>query len=179
MSRKIQLVVIITGFIFSVVSCSTMKPSTGGKAGKYYESFFTGKTGVQYFIKPIRIDSAEKNSFMECDIVFRINDNMDDSATMNISFYSQDVISKKPDVSFFTNGKAHSASFYQTFYQERVGKLVITRCSYKSYREDIYQFIKAPVDSIMISEGINTLETFYTPKKTAKKLVSIKNKLIF
>ncbi len=159
------------------VSCGGMKVSSAQKAGKHYESFYTGVGGVQYFIKPITFNSTTTDNYLKSDIVFRVNENELDSGTVNISIFTESVINRKPEISFFISGKEYPSTLRETFYQERESKMVITRSSYRSDKNEVYDFVKAPIDSMGVYSN-GAVEYFTPKKKTQKILGSIAQKLI-
>ncbi len=180
MSRQNQVKFL---FVFSLIaltlySCGGMKMSGAQKAGKYFESFYTGENGVQYFIKPLIFESTTSKEFLEIDALFRINDNPLDSATFNVSINSNEVIERNSDLILHLKGETYKASYSELFYQERENKFVLTRNSYKTESEIAYDYVKQPIDSVEIkSNGVSLI--FIPSKKTKKALGYVSDKLIF
>lgn len=71
--------------IILLVSCFAVKPTTSKYGGKHYETFFVGDEGTQYFIKPISFENRQSNEKLICDITFRYNTQLIDSAVINFS----------------------------------------------------------------------------------------------
>lgn len=74
-----------------LTSCMSVRPG-GAKSGKkLYETFFVGDEGTQYFIKPLAFTN-ERNEELKLDFTFRYRNEIKDSAAINASFISNDLI---------------------------------------------------------------------------------------
>jgi len=69
-------------------SCLSIKPSTTKSGKNYFETFFVGEEGTQYFIKPILFIDEKSNENLILDITFRYRNEVKDSATVNFSIKS-------------------------------------------------------------------------------------------
>jgi|GEM_PF-1005193 len=92
--RKQGIFSVCTIILFFIVSfiffgCYLIRPGTSGSAKPLYETFYVGNEGIQYFIKPLKF-KGEKYENIYIDIVFRHKDEFKDSATINISIFTQD-----------------------------------------------------------------------------------------
>lgn len=74
---------IILFMVFS--GCLSVKPSTAKSGKKYFESFYVGAEGTQYFIKPILLKDEKSNEDLVLDITFRYKNEIKDSAIVNFS----------------------------------------------------------------------------------------------
>ena len=63
--------------------CLSIKPSTSKSGKNYFETFFVGEEGTQYFIKPILFKDEKSNEELILDITFRYRNEIKDSATVN------------------------------------------------------------------------------------------------
>jgi hypothetical protein len=68
--------------------CLSIKPSTTKSGKNYFETFFVGEEGTQYFIKPILFKDEKSNEDLILDITFRYRNEIKDSAIVNISIKS-------------------------------------------------------------------------------------------
>ena len=82
--------------------CLSIKPSTTKSGKNYFETFFVGEEGTQYFIKPILFKDEKSNEDLILDITFRYRNEIKDSATVNFSIRSS-IIYKTIDSLKFTN----------------------------------------------------------------------------
>lgn len=81
---------IIARFVFGllfIVSCSTIRPNAIKSGNRYYETFYVGDEGTQYFIKLLVFESNLKE-YLELDFTFRYQNEIKDSAIINLSVYS-------------------------------------------------------------------------------------------
>lgn len=69
-------------------SCLSIKPSTTKSGKNYFETFFVGEEGTQYFIKPILFIDEKSSENLILDISFRYRNEIKDSATVNFSIKS-------------------------------------------------------------------------------------------
>ncbi len=69
-------------------SCLSIKPSTTKSGKNYFETFFVGEEGTQYFIRPILFKDEKSNEDLVLDITFRYRNEIKDSATVNFSIKS-------------------------------------------------------------------------------------------
>lgn len=79
-----KLTTLFLPFIFlTLLACGGLKPTSGGRTSKLYETFYTGaETGTQYFIKPLKF-TGEADGGLFVDFTFRDGRFEDDSTTVN------------------------------------------------------------------------------------------------
>jgi hypothetical protein len=65
--------------------CLSVKPSTTKSGKNYFESFYVGAEGTQYFIKPILLKDEKSKEDLVLDITFRYRNEIKDSAIVNFS----------------------------------------------------------------------------------------------
>lgn len=78
-------------FILIPIMCSgclSIKPSTTKSGKNYFETFFVGEEGTQYFIRPILFKDEKSNEDLILDITFRYRNEIKDSAIVNFSIKS-------------------------------------------------------------------------------------------
>lgn len=68
--------------------CLSIKPSTTKSGKNYFETFFVGDEGTQYFIKPILFIDEKSNENLILDITLRYRNEIKDSAIVNFSVKS-------------------------------------------------------------------------------------------
>jgi len=86
-SLKFNFVPLILMLLLSS-SCLSIKPSTTKSGKNYFETFFVGEEGTQYFIKPILFIDEKSSENLILDITFRYRNEIKDSATVNFSIKS-------------------------------------------------------------------------------------------
>ncbi|MBU3713981.1 MAG: hypothetical protein FGM46_03440 [Ferruginibacter sp.] len=88
MRTKLSFVVLLSIFFYS---CLSVKPSTTKSGKKYFETFYVGAEGTQYFIKPLLFKNAISNENLLVDITFRYKNEIRDSAIINLSIQSLNI----------------------------------------------------------------------------------------
>lgn len=73
------------------VSCLSVKPSTTKSGKNYFETFYVGAEGSQYFIKPFFLKNEDTKEELVIDITFRYKNEIKDSATVNFSIISNNI----------------------------------------------------------------------------------------
>lgn len=79
--------IILLLFMFS--GCLSIKPSATKSGKKYFETFYVGEEGTQYFIKPILFKDEKSKEDLILDITFRYKNKIKDSAIVNFSIKSK------------------------------------------------------------------------------------------
>lgn len=69
-------------------SCFSVKPSSIKSSENYFETFYVGEQGTQYFIKPILFKSKNSNDELFMDFTFRYKNEIKDSVIVNFSVKS-------------------------------------------------------------------------------------------
>ncbi len=83
------LSLILLLFMFS--SCLSIKPSATKSGKNYFETFYVGEEGTQYFIKPVLFKNEKSNEDLVLDISFRYKNQIKDSAIVNFSLKSASI----------------------------------------------------------------------------------------
>ena len=86
----ITLLIILSG-------CMSIKPGATNSAKKYYETFYVGKDGTQYFIKPLSFNDEDSNKELSLDITFRYKKVVKDSSKLNFSIEKSQKLMKSID----------------------------------------------------------------------------------
>lgn len=117
-------------------SCLKIKPNGTKSAKKYFETFFVGEEGTQYFIKPFEFanDNGEK---ILLDITFRYKDEVKDSATLTFTYYSEDLIKSIDSLSFSNPSMSLQANSIELLFNERDKDLIQSRFSSKVLLKDL------------------------------------------
>ena len=76
---------VLIALLFGITGCLSSKPSGGTKAKNYFETFYVGQEGTQYYIKPLNFSSKDGKEKLFADLTFRYKDKVQDSAIVNFS----------------------------------------------------------------------------------------------
>jgi len=117
-------------------SCLRIKPNGTKSAKKYFETFFVGEDGSQYFIKPFEFtnDNGEK---VLLDITFRYKDVVKDSTKLTFTYNSKDLIKKIDSLSISNSSMSIQTNSIDLMFNERDKALIQSRFSSKVLLKDL------------------------------------------
>ncbi|MGQ1946377.1 hypothetical protein ACT3CD_04655 [Geofilum sp. OHC36d9] len=95
-----NIFLLISVFCLLITSCQNLY-STSKRQSKFYKTFFAGDEGIRYFIKPITLQNKKES--IDIDITFTSNTVLKDSATINYSLQTNQLINKLQKI-FISNG---------------------------------------------------------------------------
>lgn len=89
--RNLYLVKVLLPFFVVLIfnACFSVKPSTTKSGKNYFETFYVGAEGNQYFIKPFSFINEETKEELIIDITFRYKNEINGLATANFSIEGQ------------------------------------------------------------------------------------------
>ncbi len=92
-NRNTSYLQYISIFLISLMlfGCFSVKPSTTKSGKNYFETFYVGEAGTQYFINPIYFNNDALNEGILFDITFRHKNEIKDTATVNFSITSSSI----------------------------------------------------------------------------------------
>ncbi len=143
-----------------------MKPNGTKSAAKYYETFFVGEEGTQYFVKPIKFSNNE-DEILTLDITFRYKDQVKDSATITFSFFSEDLIKKIDSISLSNKNIFLKSYKVDLMFNERDKGLIESRFSSKILLSDMVKLFNSS-DWTMQLYSSEKSYTIVSNKKTNK-----------
>lgn len=161
-----------------LVSCGGIKPG-GGKTGKnLHETFYVGEEGIQYFIKPLAFRNQETDLLL--DITFRHKDKVQDSATINFSIQSNELIKQIDTLTLSTTEVFSSIASNKIEYMfaERTKKGYISRFSTKIELITIEKLFKNSDWKLNVISK-ETAKKEYLPTSSTKKNIEKLNQNIF
>jgi hypothetical protein len=171
---KLVLLILIPLIVFS--GCLSIKPSTSKSGKNYFETFFVGEEGTQYFIKPILFKNEKSNEDLILDITFRYRNEIKDSAKVNFSIKSS-IIYKTIDSLKFSNKDNNLISDQLVLLYNEKNKIGFTsRFSSKFNLSEIKEMFKDDSWEITIYHHNKTY--IYTPhRKTIKAINSVRDRV--
>ena len=164
--------------IFFMTSCGGIKPSGTKSASSLYETFYVGEAGIQYFIKPLRFESATKSS-VETDFTFRVKKEIQprDSVIVNFSLFSSKVIKEIDSLVIQSNGKRCVLPYKEYIYTEKEGNLFVSRFSTKGKLSSLETVFQDANWEILLYSSETKKEKFNISNKTEKKIMKINSNL--
>lgn len=163
-----------TAVLFSLLTvffsgCLSLKPGTQKSGKSYYETFFVGEDGTQYYVKPLTFKEIDQKGELIVDMTFRYKDEVKDSASINFSILSPDII-KQVDSLIISNDSSNiAANSIKIMFNEKLKKNFKSRFSCKSEFKDLIELMKDENWRISVFYGQNN-RTYSSTKKTSKKI---------
>ncbi|MCF8226347.1 MAG: hypothetical protein K9J30_10775 [Bacteroidales bacterium] len=163
--------------VLLIQGCFGVRPAATKSGRSLYQTFYVGEAGNQYFIKPMVFES-EGDQYLTMDITFRYNNTFNDTATVNISFYSDKLIKEVQSVSIKNTSTEILLSDYQRLYIEKQGKMIVSRFSCNAHMPSLALLFE---DSrwIITMQDKESHENYLPSRRTAKKLESLYQDLFF
>lgn len=159
-----------------LLNCGGVKPATGGKATRYFTTFYTGaETGTQYFIKPLSF-RAEDGAELTLDVTFREGRFAQDSATLNYTVVAN---TQLPDrLPLAGKGKSNFVTTdIDRLFQERLKQQYSSRYTSHIPNPDFLGVFNDPDLLLVASIGGREI-TFRPTTKTANALAEIRYSLL-
>lgn len=151
-----------------ISSCMGVKVGGVKSGSKLFETFFVGDQGTQYFIKPLSFTNAEHET-AKLDITFRYKNEIKDSATINVSFFHQEMFKNADSLVLKNEVLSVQLAPMTHLFCERKGKAYHCRYSTRSSLFEIDQLFSKNEWALMLYKN-GTVTAYGTPKSTRKKL---------
>jgi hypothetical protein len=160
-------------FLF-LTSCTSVKPATTKGGMKFFETFFVGNEGTQYFIKPMAFQNEDKNTNLQIDFTFRYKDKVRDTAIVNFSIFST-TIYKSVDGLTLSNGKTGGVFLERAelVFNEKTKKGFVSRFSTRLPLKSLKQTFDQDNWIISVHQK-EQLVKFFPEKKTKKKINTLR-----
>jgi hypothetical protein len=150
--------------------CASSGPSSAGSTEKYFETFFVGEEGMQYFIKPLEFDESEGEGSLEIDLLFRYKNEIKDSSTINLSIISEDII-KDIDSLVLSNGVSSTISDQvNLMFNEKKKRLFYSRFSCKVPFKDVVALFENTSNWQVAIHSKGVMRSYSATKKTTKTI---------
>lgn len=161
---------------FSVSSCLSVKPSTTKSGKKYFETFYVGAAGTQYFIKPLLFQNTTPAEDLLLDITFRYRDEVKDSAIINFSIKSPIIYKTIDSLRLTTENRSITRSRFELLFNEKNKSGFTSRYSTRVSLQELKSLFDASVWNVFIYNKGQT-NSYLAPQKTNKALQVVKDKV--
>lgn len=154
--------------IFS--GCLSIKPSTNKSGKKYFETFFVGEDGTQYFIKPFLFKDEKSNEELLLDITFRYKNEIKDSAIVNFSINSSAIYKNIDNFKLSNSEIVIKSNNIELLFNEKSKTGFISRYSTKFSLVEIKEmFNRDTWKAVIVNQNKITI---YKPHKKAIKVIN-------
>lgn len=165
---------IVLLLIFS--GCLSIKPSASKSGKKYFETFYVGEEGTQYFIKPISFIDENLYEELIIDITFRYRNIIKDSAIVNFSIRSSDIY-KNVDTFKLSNKKIEiQTDRVELIYNEKNNKGYISRHSTKVSLNELKELFNND-DWLITVENSSKITNYKANRKTIRVINTIRDRV--
>ena len=117
--RFLLLSLLLISLSISLNSCLGVKPATSGGGKKYFESYYVGDEGNQYFIKPLALVSEYEEAKATLDISFRSKESLQGTAQVNFSVYMPEAVHSLKDAYLYVNDTSFELSDIKLLFVEK------------------------------------------------------------
>jgi hypothetical protein len=158
-------------------ACMATKPSATKSAKKYFETFYVGEEGTQYFIKPLVFASEASPTEMMIDMTFRYKDEIKDSVLVHISLEGPDLHKSISKLQFKQGEQEVQASSIALMFNENTKKGFKSRFSAQLSLQEVYQLFQSDQWVVQLEEAGESL--YFSPTKKSSKVIRALNNEIF
>lgn len=166
--------------LFSVfmlcIGCSSIKPAATKSGKHYFETFYVGADGNQYFIKPLSFKSRVTQEALFVDITFRYKDEVKDSARVNFSVKSPILYKTIDSVEIATTAAHVATSEGALLYNEKSDEAFISRFTTKIPLSEIKEMFDRDDWTFTVYHPTKTV-TYKADKKTVKAIATLRQKV--
>lgn len=167
--KKININIgVIAVLLVCITSCASIKPGSVKSGHNIYETFFTGETGTQYFLKPLTFCN-NSNKELKIDFTFIYKIEITDSAIVNISYLSNQLLKNIDSIKIENEETTVLNREAKYMFSERSKKIYNCRYTSKISLSDVVKLFEKNNWKISLYQNGESIE-FTTPKTTLKKI---------
>ena len=162
--------------IISSSGCFGVRPGSSSSGKNLFETFYIGKEGSQYFIKPLKLKGNQPNLMMKIDFTFRYKDEVKDTALVNFSLYHDQAVKAIRESTIQAENTVVRMENPDLIFIENDNKLIKSRFTAKLPVNQLVNLFKKKNWKVNILLEKETLQ-FQTPTSTERKIDKLQNKL--
>ncbi len=170
---KIPLFILVF-LIFS--SCSAIKPASTNSGKTYFETFYVGEEGSQYFIKPLLFKTEKVNEQLLVDITFRYKNEIKDSAILNFSIVSPLIYKTVDSLKLLNKNLQIKTNKVKLLFNQKNTSDFISRFTTKFSLEEIKELFEHNEWKFILYNKNQSVE-YLSNKKTNKTIFILKNNI--
>ncbi|PTX01352.1 hypothetical protein C8P65_12111 [Capnocytophaga leadbetteri] len=175
--RFLLLSLLLISLSISLNSCLGVKPATSGGGKKYFESYYVGDEGNQYFIKPLALVSEYEEAKATLDISFRSKESLQGTAQMNFSVYMPEAIHSLKSVYLYVNNTSFELSDVKLLFVEREKNSFQSRFSTTIPAEKLKSIFNTSDWQLVIIKEKGKTYKFDTASSSKKRIEAINSNL--
>lgn len=167
---KVLLLFLVSIFLSG---CLSVKPTTTKSGKNYYETFYVGADGNQYFIKPLSFKNSETKEELIVDITFRYKDEIKDSAIVNFTITSPVIYKSLDSLKISNNSIDISNHNTSLLFNEKSNSEFISRFTSEIALYDIKKLFNKDDWTFIIYNATETTK-FKPNRKTVKAITALR-----
>ncbi len=156
--------------------CLSIKPSSTKSEKNYFETFFVGEAGTQYYIKPILFKAEKSNEDLVLDITFRYRNEIKDSAIVNFSIKSSTIYKTIDSLKLSNNNQKIESEQIVLLFNEKSKTGFISRHSTKFSLKETKEMFNNDAWEIIIYNK-NKITKYKPNRKTIRAINAVRDKV--
>jgi hypothetical protein len=176
---RIFVRLIVLSLISSIVlldSCLSVKPSATKSGKNYFESFYTGESGTQYFIKPLVFIAKNSNDKLFIDFTFRYKNEIKDSVIVNFSIVSASMYRSIDSLIISNKNTYIESNSVDLLFNEKKKTTFLSRFTTRFSLKETNELFQNS-EWIITLKNQNQKTPFRPSGKSNNAIVTLKNKL--
>ena len=153
-------------------SCVSIKPSSTKSGRNYYETFYVGEDGTQYFIKPLLFETKNTSEYLFVDFTFRYKNEVKDSVIVNFSFKSASIYKSIESIKISNENVEVSSNNIELLFNETFKSGYTSRFTTKFSLSETKELFNQNEWIINIT---NQTSSYWPHRKTRKAISSLKD----
>jgi hypothetical protein len=157
-------------------SCLSIKPSKTKSGKNYFETFYVGEQGTQYFIKPISFVNKKSDEELILDFTFRYKNKIKDSSIINFSIKSANIYKSIDSLKILNKNIEIKNNKVMLLFNEKKSDGFISRHTTKVNLLEVKELFNNG-DWKVIIYNQNQIREYIPEKKTIKIINIMKDKI--
>jgi hypothetical protein len=175
-SNRIKLISLFSVLLI-LSSCFSIKPSSTKSGKNYFETFYVGDNGTQYFIKPFLFNNNILDENLLLDITFRYKNELKDSSIINFSIKSSVIYKSVDSIKISNNLFTVKNNKIELLFNEKTKSGFLSRFSTKISLKETKELFQVDTWEMLVFQ--KNKSTKYEPNKKTKKAINIMRDKVF
>jgi len=175
--RFLLLSLLLVSLSITFNSCLGVRPAASAGSKKYFESYYAGDEGNQYFIKPLALVSEYKEAKATLDISFRSKESLQGTAQVNFSVYMPEAVHSLTRAYLYVNNTEFELSDIKLLFVEREKNNFQSRFSTTIPAEKLKSIFNTSDWQLVIIKEKGKTYKFDTASSSKKRIEAINTNL--
>jgi hypothetical protein len=173
-----RITILLLVLMMSLSGCLTVKPGSTKSGMKFFETFFVGEEGTQYFIKPLDMVSVNSPEEFSVDFTFRYNSHLAQGSQvkMNFTLSSNDIVRKIDSLKIYSGNGSTTISQNQLLFNGKHKKLFTSRFTSEINLADLTDLMS---DIWYVEVFHNNQKLRFSHSRKSRKAIAKLNEKVF